>query len=506
MGFPILTILALVPLVGAGLLLVARDNGARIIGLIASLVALALSVVVLVNFNPAGGMQFNELTPWVTQLGINYALGVDGIGLTMVMLTTILVPVVLIASWDDADYLGEGRWTARSFFALVLVLESFSIFVFTATDVLLFYVFFEATLIPMYFLIGGFGGAKRSAAAMKFLLFSLFGGLVMLASVIGLYVVSSQAGTPSYLISELAKLDLSGTTGRWLFVGFMIAFAVKAPMVPVHTWLPDAAAESTPGGAALMVGVLDKIGTFGMLRFCLGLFPEASQWATPVVITLAVISVLYGAIAAIGQKDLYRLIAFTSISHFGFIVLGIFAFTTQSVAGATLYMLNHGFSTTALFLVVGYLVARRGSRDINAFGGVQKVAPWLAGFTLFAGLSSLALPGLSPFISEFMVLAGTFGRYPVYAAIATLGIVLAALYILIMYQRTMTGPTAPEVSQFEDLSGREKGALVPVVVLILVLGFVPNLALNIINPSVTTTLQQVGVTDPVAPNGQEQPR
>lgn len=505
MGFPILTVLALVPLVGALLVMIARDNGARVVGLVSSLVALGLAVVLLVMYEPDGGMQFTEQVTWIEQIGLHYALGVDGIGMTMVVLTAILVPVVLIASWDDADYGEPGRWTSRSFFALVLVLQSFAFFVFTATDVLLFYLFFEATLIPMYFLIGGFGGAKRSAAAMKFLLFSLAGGLVMLVSVIGLYVESAKAGAPSYLISDLAGLELDGTTGRWLFVGFMIAFAIKAPMVPAHTWLPDAAEESTPGGAALMVGVLDKIGTFGMLRFCLGLFPEASTWATPVVLVLALISIIYGGLAAIGSKDLYRLIAFTSISHFGFIVMGIFAFTSQSMAGSVLYMFNHGLSTTALFLVIGYMVARRGSRQVSAFGGVQKVAPILAGLTLFAGLSSLALPGLAPFVSEFWVISGTFSRYPVIGAISVIGLVLAALYILLMYQRTMTGPVSTEVAEFEDLSGREKGALIPLVVLILVLGFFPKPALDVINPAVSTTMQQVGVVDPVAPNGQEQP-
>ncbi|MGD7704697.1 NADH-quinone oxidoreductase subunit M [Microlunatus sp. Y2014] len=506
MGFPILTVLALVPLVGAVLLLLAGDASARVVGLLTSLVTLVLAVVVLVMFDPAGGMQFSEVVPWVPSLGFHYAVGVDGIGLTLVLLTAILTPVVLLGSWDDADYAGGGRWGSKAFFALVLVLESFALFAFLATDVLLFYIFFEATLIPMYFLIGAFGGAKRSAAAMKFLLFSLFGGLIMLAAVIGLYAVSAGAGQPTYLLSELSQLDIDQTTGRVLFIGFMIAFAIKAPMVPFHTWLPDAAENSTPGGSALLVGVLDKIGTFGMLRFCLGLFPEASTWATPVVLVLAVISVLYGAIAAIGQKDLYRLIAFTSVSHFGFIVMGIFAFTSQAQAGSTFYMLNHGFSTTALFLVVGYLVARRGSQGISDFGGVQKVAPWLAGFTLFAGLSSLALPGLSPFVSEFMVLAGTFSRYPVFAVFGVLGMVLAALYILIMYQRTMTGPVKPAVAAFEDLSGREKGALIPLVVLILVLGFFPKPALDVINPSVEATMQHVGVENPVPSNEQEQPR
>ena len=275
------------------------------------------------------------------------------------------------------------------------------------------------------------------------MIFGLLGGFVMLASIIGLYVQSDRAGEPSYLLSTLSQLDFGTATGRWLFIGFMFAFAIKAPLVPLHTWLPDAAEESTAGGATMMVGVMDKIGTFGMIRFCLGLFPEASQWATPVVLVLATISILYGAILAIGSRDIMRFIAYTSISHFGFIVLGIFAFTSQSLTGSTLYMLNHGMATAALFVMAGYLIKRRGSRDMNAYrrrgssgssAGRSAAVRWT--------LNTLSLPGLASFVSEFMVLAGTFGRHPAYAVISTLAIVLAALYILIMYQRTMTGPAS----------------------------------------------------------------
>jgi len=400
---------------------------------------------------------------------------------------------VLIASWNDAD---KGRWSEKSFFAWILALEALSIGVFSATDVFLFYVLFEATLIPMYFLIGGFGGPQRSYAAVKFLLYSLLGGLLMLASVVGLYVVSAKQGTPSYLLSDMMKLDMSQNTERWLFLGFMFAFAVKAPMVPFHTWLPDAAGEATPGTSVLLVGILDKIGTFGMIRFCLGLFPNASEWATPVVLVLALISVLYGALLAIGQTDIKRLIAYTSISHFGFIVMGIFALTSQGLTGSTLYMFNHGLSTAALFLVAGYLVHRRGSARIADYGGVEKVAPVLAGTFLFAGLSSLALPGLSPFISEFMVLAGTFSRHRAIAVIAVVGIVLAALYILLMYQRTMTGPVRDGIGKLKDLNPRELLAIAPLVILIIGLGIYPKPIVDIIKPAVEATMQHVGVTDP----------
>ncbi len=411
----------------------------------------------------------------------------------LVVLTALLTPIVLIASWNDAK---TGRWSEKSFFAWILALEALSLGVFAATDVFLFYVLFEATLIPMYFLIGGFGGAQRSYAAVKFLLYSLLGGLLMLASVVGLYVISAKSGEPSYLLADLVKLDLSQNTERWLFLGFFFAFAVKAPMVPFHTWLPDAAAEATPGTSVLLVGILDKIGTFGMIRFCLGLFPNASEWATPVVLVLALISVLYGALVAIGQTDIKRLIAYTSISHFGFIVMGIFALTSQGLTGSTLYMFNHGLSTAALFLVAGYLISRRGSARIADYGGVEKVAPVLAGTFLFAGLSSLALPGLSPFISEFMVLAGTFSRHKVIAVIAVLGIVLAALYILIMYQRLMTGPVRDGIEKLKDLNFREVFAIAPLVVLIIGLGIYPKPVVDIIKPAVESTMQRVGVTDP----------
>jgi len=380
----------------------------------------------------------------------------------------------------------------------VLAVESSALFLFLATDVFLFYVFFEVILIPMYFLIGGFGGPRRAYAASKFLIFGLLGGFVMLASVIGLYVQSARVGAPSYLLSDLSQLHIGTGTGRWLFIGFMFAFAIKAPLVPLHTWLPDAAQESSPGGAVMMVGVMDKIGTFGMIRFCLGLFPEASRWATPAVLILATISIIYGAILAIGSKNLMRFVAYTSISHFGFIVLGIFAFTTQSLTGSTLYMLNHGLSTAALFLAVGYLIKRRGSANIDDFGGVQKVAPVLAGLMLFAGLSTLSLPGLSSFVSEFMVLAGTFSRHPAYAAVSTLAIVLAALYILITYQRTMTGPVSAAVQTTvkTDVTRRERLAMAPLIVLIVILGVFPKPLLSIIEPAVQATMQHVGVTDP----------
>ena len=511
MTIPWLTILALLPAVGAVVLIFTGPKIAKQLALVVSLLTLVFALVIASRFTIGAGMQFVEQVPWIKPLGAYYALGLDGLGLTLVLLVVIITPVVIIASWRDFDAADadrervEGRvatiapkYDARVFFALILAVQSSALFLFLATDVFLFYVFFEVILVPMYFLIGGFGpGPRRTYAAAKFLIFGLLGGFVMLASVIGLYVQSARVGEPSYLLSTLSQLDIATGTGRWLFVGFMFAFAIKAPLVPLHTWLPDAAEESTAGSATMMVGVMDKIGTFGMIRFCLGLFPEASQWATPVVLVLATISIVYGAILAIGSRDIMRFIAYTSISHFGFIVLGIFAFTSQSLTGSTLYMLNHGMSTAALFVMAGYLIKRRGSRDIGAYVGVDQVAPVLAGLLLFAGLSTLSLPGLSSFVSEFMVLAGTFSRYPAYAVISTLAIVLAALYILIMYQRTMTGPVTPEVrGRVTEVDGRERLAMAPLVLLILLLGFFPKPLLAIIEPATQATMQHVGVTDP----------
>ena len=495
--FPWLTTLGALPLVGSiavAALPRTRELLAKQLALAVSLVVLVLTVVLALRFAPNSSEQFQfpETHEWIPQFGVSYAVGLDGIALVLVGLTAVLTPVCILASWHDAE---GGRRSVNTYFALLLVLETFLIGVFAATDVFLFYVFFEAMLIPMYFIIGSYGGAQRSYAAVKFLLYGLFGGLLMLVAVIGLFVVSD-GGSQAFLFENLLGLDTARNTERLLFLGFFVAFAIKAPLWPVHTWLPDAAAESPPGGAVLMVSVMDKVGTFGMLHLCLPLFPDASRWAAPVVIVLAVVSVLYGALLAIGQTDIKRLIAYTSISHFGFITLGIFALTTTAQAGSTLYMFNHGFSTAALFLIAGFMISRRGSRLITDYGGVQKVAPLLAGTFLVAGLSSLALPGLSSFISEFLVLVGTFPRYQVAAVLATLGIILASVYILLMYQRTMSGEPTEATSKWHDLDRREIAVVTPLIAVIIALGFYPKPLLDVINPAVERTIEQVGQTDP----------
>ncbi len=445
-------------------------------------------VVAAVQYEVDGGMQLTETHAWIESLGVHYALGVDGLGLLMVLLTVVLVPIVLLAGWRESDAAGNSG--AKAFFAWTLALEAMSLAVFTATDVLLFYVVFEATLIPAYFLIGGFGRSGRGRAATKFLIYQLAGGLIMLASVIGLYVVSANAGNPSFLLSDLAAIDIDPITQRWLFVGFFVAFAIKAPMFPVHTWLADTTEKATTGTSVLLVCILDKIGTFGMLRFCLGLLPDASQWATPVVVVLALISIIYGALVAIGQDDVLRLIGLTSLSHFGFIVLGIFVFSSTGGTGAILYMVNHGIATALMFLVAGFLIQRTGTGSIREMGGVEKSAPVLAGFFLVGGLAACGLPGLSPFVSEMLVIIAAFDHHWLVGTVAVLAIVLAAFYALWMYQRTMTGPGGVDV---KDLDRREVGILAPLLLALVLFGFFPMPLLDVINPVVHDTLAGVGI-------------
>ena len=565
--FPWLTVLGLVPLVGA--LIVAalprgRDLLAKQLALAVSLVVLALTIVMSAAFEPGGDrFQFVQAYDWIPAFGVQYAVGVDGIALVLIALVAVLVPVVVLASWNEAEPVddvvtagaadvtsrstvaaaapartsastsastsggatsvrvgGGGGGTAlldappadparapqpaprgsvKNFFALLLVLETMMIGVFAATDVFLFYVFFEAMLIPMYFLIGSFGGPRRSYAAMKFLLYSLAGGLLMLAAVIGLYVVAADQGEGTFAFGELLGLEMSTAVEIALFSGFFIAFAIKAPLFPFHTWLPDAGAEAPVGGAVLLVGILDKVGTFGFLRYCLPLFPEASRILAPYVIALCVIGILYGALLAMGQKDLKRLVSYTSVAHFGFIAMGIFAFTTQGQTGAVLYMVAHGLSTGALFLVVGFLIARGRSRLIPDYSGVASIAPVLAGVFLLAGLSSLALPGFVTFISEFLVLLGTYSRYPVAAVLGTVGVILAALYVLLMYQRTMQGELRMPAhlgGRMRDLHLREALAVAPLIALMIFLGFYPKPLTDVINPAVEATMLDVGQTDP----------
>ncbi len=491
--FPWLTTLGLLPLVGAVVTAYLPSGpGAALpkqLALVFSVLTLAITVGLAFDYDAGAGMQYTESHTWIEAFGAHYALGLDGLALTLVLLTALLVPVVVLASWHDAD----DRNTS-AFFAWILALEGLAMFVFLAQDVFLFYMAFEATLIPAYFLIGSFGhGAERAHAAMKFLLYMLAGGLIMLASVVGLYAVSAANGNPTYLISELAAMGFDKETGRWLFLGFFIAFAIKAPLFPVHTWLPDTTANATPGTSVLLICVLDKIGTYGMLRFCLELFPEASKWATPAVIVIAVISIIYGALLAIVQDDMLKLIGLTSLSHFGLITLGIFVMNSNGISGAIFYMFNHGLATAVMFLVAGYLMRRSGSQLIPDHGGVEKKAPLLAGLFLVGGLGTLGLPGLSPFVSEFLVLLGGFDYHWVVGAFSVTAIVLAAIYVLRMYQRLMTGPAY--AGELSDLRPREVLAVAPLVLAMVGFGFYPQPVMDIVNPAVETVMVAIDQQD-----------
>ena len=509
-----LSALWVLPVIGALVIIVlpeSRRVAAKYIGLAVSLGVLAIALLLAVRFDRAGPRyQFVENHTWIKSFGAGYILGLDGIALALVVLTAVLMPLLLLAGWNDADHRTglSGRGT-HGYISLMLAVEAMVLLSLAALDILLFYALFEAMLIPMYFLIGAFGGSDRSrsgAAAVKFLLYNLFGGLVMLAAVVGLYVVTSNStalhgGTFDVraitdAVSD-GRLVIAPAVAHALFGGFLFAFAVKAPLWPLHRWLPDAAVQATPASAVLMMAVMDKVGTFGMLRYCLPLFPESATLFRPVVIALAVVGVIYGAILAIGQTDVMRLIAYTSISHFGFIILGIFVMTSQGQSGSTLYMVNHGISTAAIFLIAGFLVSRRGTRVIAAYGGVQKVAPVLAGTFLVAGLATLSLPGLAPFISEFLVLIGTFTRYPVFAVLAALALVLSAVYVLWVYQRIMTGRLKEGNETVTDLRPRELLVVAPLIALLLALGIYPKLALDVINPAVRSTLSSIHQSDPV---------
>jgi len=498
----LLTIIGLLPLVISILIVAIPSKNIGLIKKVAfggTTVIAIISILLAVGFDKSDtSLQYVQSNAWIPTFNINYSVGIDGISLVLILLSTILVPIVVLATWHESD---SGRWSAKVFYVLILVLETMMIGVFAATDLFLFYVFFEAMLIPIYFLIGGYGSGNKSAAAVKFLLYSLFGGLLMLASIIGIYVISGNQIGSTFDLTQLATLEIDDQTENLLFLGFFIAFAIKAPLWPFHTWLPDAAKAATPGTSVLLLGVLDKVGTYGMIRFCIQLFPDASKTFTPLIITLAVISIIYGAFMAIGQKDIKGLIAFTSISHFGFITMGIFAMTSQGMSGANLYMVNHGFSTAALFLIAGWMMMRRGSSTITDFGGLQRVTPIMAWSFFIAGMSGLALPGLSSFVSEFLVLVGTYTRYPVAAIIGTLGIILAALYILIPVQKILHGPTTPGNENLTDLNLREKIAIAPVILVIVLMGFYPKPVLDLINPTSEQVVTNAGFSDPVAKVG-----
>jgi len=509
-----LLILILVPLAGSLVLafLKGNDRAAVLAALGFSILEFVLVIPFWLSYSPSGArLQMTSSFDWIPSFGVHIAFGVDGIALIMIAVIALLVPIV-VGGLGTMDKLPAGR-SAGGFLSLILLQEALTIGVFAATDVFLFYVLFEIMLIPMYFLIGGYGGANRQYAAVKFFLYSFLGGLIMLASAIGAYSLAADKlgkGTFDWATLVTVVRDAPLSTQIWLFLGFFLAFAIKAPLVPFHTWLPDAAGEAPIGVAVLLVGILDKVGTFGFLRYCLPMFPDASKTLAPLVLVLSVIGVLYGSILAAGQRDMKRFIAYVSIAHFGFISLGIFAFNEQAMIGSATYMLNHSLATGMLIVVIGLVIARGGSSRISDYGGMAKVTPLLAGLFLLAGLSTLSLPGTNSFVSEFLVLIGSFVDQPVYTILATVGMVLAAAYVLWLYQRVFQGPVrgdalvgvgggpgtaiAPELGAkkaIRDLSGREIAILAPLVVLIIVLGFYPKPVLDTVTPTVQQTLSAV---------------
>ncbi len=485
-----LTALIVIPVVGA--ILVALLPRRRIelvlpVGVGMSLIPLAVSGFLFAAFETGeAGFQFVDQAVWYEPWGISWSLGVDGISLPLVVLTTLLVPIALAASTSISHRLKE-------FVAYTLALEAGLIGVFLALDLFLFFVFFEAILVPMYFIIGIWGGERRVYAAIKFFLYTAFGSALLLAAIIGLAILNSQqTGAPSFAFTDLANLDLSVGTERLLFAAFALAFAIKVPLFPFHTWLPDAHVEAPTAGSVLLAGVLLKLGTYGLLRFNLGLFPQASVDLVPVLAVLAVVGIIYGALVAIVQPDLKKLVAYSSVSHLGFIVLGTFALTSGGLAGGVVQNINHGVTTGALFLLVGMIYDRRHTKQIADFGGLAQVMPIYSGIFLFTAFASIGLPGLNGFVGEFMVLVGSFPTLPVYVIVAAGGVVLAAVYLLWAYERTFTGPLdKPENEKLVDLSAREVALLAPLVVLMVLLGLYPRILLDRVEPSTEIVLDRI---------------
>ena len=489
LGIPLLTLLVVLPLVGAvmvSLMNKAQAEQIKLVALVFSLVTGALSVFMLAKF-PSGqaGFQFVSQQSWVSEWGISWHLGVDGISLFLVVLTGVLFPLVIIGIDPHHDQ--------KPYLAWMLLLEAGVMGSFLSLDLFLFFVFFEIVLVPMYFLIGNWGYEKRVYAATKFFIYTMVGSAFMLVGIVATaFLARRDIGYLTFNLVEIAeKSNFATGTGRWLFVAFMIAFAVKVPLFPLHTWLPDAHTQAPTGGSVILAGVLLKMGTYGMLRFGVYLFPEATLWAKPVLFTLAVIGILYGAIAATMQKDLKRLVAYSSVAHLGFIVLGTFALTSQSLTGGVMQMVNHGVSTGALFLMVGMIYERRHTRQIAELGGIQSVAPIFAGFFMVVMLSSIGLPGLNGFVGEFLVLIGSFETARWWVVVATLGVILAALYLLWAYQRVFHGEPSEANKTFPEITRREGLLLGVFVAAIVFTGIYPKPMLNRIEPSVNKLIEHV---------------
>ncbi len=488
----LLTVVTFLPLAGAfALTLVPRraERALRLTALAVGLLTFVVSLPLYFGFDgDSADVQFEEIVPWMSGLGVSYHIGVDGISLLLVLLTTFLMPIALLSAWRAI----EDR--TKEFVITMLVLETGMIGVFVSLDLFLFYVFWEAMLIPMYFIIGVWGGPRRIYAAIKFVLYTMVGSVLMLLAILALYYQhGGTTGTYTFDLLTVTRWVMPPGPGQTLmFLAFALAFAIKVPMFPFHTWLPDAHVEAPTAGSVILAGVLLKMGTYGYLRFCLPLFPDASIVAARVIFALAVIGIVYGAWVSTVQPDLKKLVAYSSVSHLGFVMLGIFTLTPQGLAGGVIQMINHGLSTGALFLMVGMIYERRHTRLIADFGGLWKVIPAFSVLFLIVTLSSLGLPGLNGFVGEFLILLGAFQVNRAVAAIATTGIIFAAVYLLWMYQRVIFGEvTHPENDRLTDLDAREWAVLVPVLVFIVWIGVYPNAFVGKTKASVDALIAEV---------------
>jgi NADH-quinone oxidoreductase subunit M len=483
------------PILGVGLVLWADDARAKTIAFWWSVLVFVLSLGLWWAFDATeGAMQMQSSTPWIESWGVSYSLGVDGISLFMILLTTFSTSMAILGAFN---YIQTKQ---RAFYALMLFLEAGVIGVFVATDVLLFYVFFELTLVPMYFMIGVWGGQRRIYAAIKFFLYTAFGSLLMLVAILYLfYKAKMLLGVPTFAYADLLQVPLTGTEQLWLFSAFALAFSVKVPLFPFHTWLPDAHVEAPTPGSVILAAVLLKMGTYGFIRFLLPLFPVAAQHPTVVttMLVLGVIGILYTAWVAAVQPDAKKLVAYTSVAHMGFVVLGIFALTVNGLQGGLIVMISHGLSTGALFLLLGMMYERRHTRLIEDFGGLGRVAPWFATAFVITALTSIGLPGTSGFIGEFLALLGTFETHRTIAVVATLGVIFAAYYMLPMVQKMFFNPLdRPENREVEDLSRREMAILAPLLALMIWIGWNPTPILNRMEPSVRVVLERVEAAAP----------
>ncbi|MBI3256425.1 MAG: NADH-quinone oxidoreductase subunit M [Actinobacteria bacterium] len=488
-GFPLLTGLVVLPVIGALLVAIAprgRGELARLIGLLTTVSVGAIGLYLLTQFDAAdAGFQFTTQHIWIEQLGISWHLGVDGISLFLVILTGLLFPLVMVGVTPHHD--------PKPYTAWLLLLEAGCMGVFLSLDLFLFFVAFEIVLVPMYFLIGGWGYSERVYAALKFFLFTMAGSALMLVGILTLVFLHQKAtGVLTFDLVTLAdSQSVAEGTARWLFLAFALAFAVKVPIFPLHTWLPDAHTQAPTGASVILAGVMLKLGTYGLLRFGLYLFPEAASHFAPLLVTLGVIGIIYGAVVAAMQRDLKRLVAYSSVAHLGFIVLGTFAFTTQGLEGGILQMVNHGISTGALFLLVGMIYERRHTREISELHGLQKAAPVLAVVFTVVMFSSIGLPGLNGFVGEFLILIGSFLTRRWWAIAAASGVILAALYLLWAYQRVFHGEPEGENATMPDLTWREGFVLAPLLVAIVGLGVYPKPMLERIEPAVERLISHV---------------